>query len=234
MKLEKWLVILIIVISLLTLPGCGGVETAAATSQETTKIVLPEPKKDSDTSIEEALWGRRSTRNFSAETITLEQVSQLIWAGQGITDPSGKRTAPSAGALYPLKLYVFIGNVTGAAAGVYVYDPATHSLTRIIDGDQRQALTQAAMGQTSVKQGAIDIVITANYSITTKVYGERGIRFVHLEAGHAAQNICLQAVGLKLATVTVGAFDDASVQHVLGLPDAEVPLYIIPAGNFAD
>jgi SagB-type dehydrogenase family enzyme len=234
MKLKRWLVIFILGISVLILPGCGGVETAAATSQETTKITLPEPAHDSDTSIEETLWGRRSTRNFSEEAITLEQLGQLLWAGQGVTDPSGKRTAPSAGALYPLKLYVVIGKVTGAAAGVYVYDPATHTLKRIIDGDQRQSLAQTALGQTSVKQGAIDIVITANFSITTKVYGERGIRFVHLEAGHAAENICLQAVGLKLATVTVGTFDDASVQHVLGLPDDEVPLYIIPAGNFVD
>jgi SagB-type dehydrogenase family enzyme len=103
-----------------------------------------------------------------------------------------------------------------------------------MDGDQRQALSQAAMGQTSVKQGALDIVITGVYEKVTSKYGERGIRFTHLEAGHAAQNICLQAVGLKLGTVTVGAFDDANVQKVLDLPEDEVPLYIIPAGSVTD
>jgi SagB-type dehydrogenase family enzyme len=234
MKLKSSLALLLIGIFLLMLLGCGGDGTVAATTQDTGKIILSEPAKDSDTSIEEALWGRRSTRSFSEEAITLEQLSQLLWAGQGITDPSGKRTAPSAGALYPIKLYVFIGNVEGVAVGVYVYDPTTHTLTRLIDGDQRQALSQAALGQSSVRQGAVDFVITGVYEIITSKYGERGIRFVHLEAGHAAQNICLQAVGLKLGTVTVGAFDDASVQQVLGLSADETPLYIIPAGNFID
>jgi SagB-type dehydrogenase family enzyme len=161
-------------------------------------------------------------------------LGQLLWAGQGITDPSGKRTAPSAGVLYPLKLYAVVGNVEGIAAGVYEYDPASHTLKKMMDGDQRQALAQAAMGQTSVKQGAVAFVIAANYSITTKVYGDRGIQFVHMEAGHAAQNICLQAVGLKLGTVTVGSFSDASVQQALELPENEIPLYIIPAGNPID
>jgi SagB-type dehydrogenase family enzyme len=234
MKLKGCLVLLIIGIMCLMLVGCGGDGTAVATSEDTGKIILSEPAKDSDTSIEEALWGRRSVRSFSSEAITLEQLSQLLWAGQGITDPSGKRTAPSAGALYPLKLYVFIGNVDGVAAGVYLYDPKTHTLNRIIEGDQRSALSAAALNQPSVRQGAVDIVITGTYEIITSKYGERGVRFTHLEAGHVAQNICLQAVGLKLGTVTVGAFDDASVQKVLGLSADETPLYIIPAGNFVD
>ncbi len=233
--MKKWILPLLLLTTLaITLMGCTNGQVTSAVTQDTSKITLTAPAHDSDTSIEQALWGRRSVRSFSGEAITLEQLSQLLWAGQGITDPSGKRTAPSAGALYPLKLYVIIGNVTGVTAGVYLYDPATHTCKKIIDGDQRQALAQAALGQTSVKQAPIDIVITAVYEITTSKYGDRGVRFVHLEAGHAAENMCLQAVGLKLGAVTVGAFDDASVQRVLGLSSDETPLYILPVGNTVD
>ncbi len=232
----KNIIVLLLVLAALviTAGGCVGFTVTSAVTQDPNKIVLPEPAHDSDTSIEAALWARRSTRNFSEEAITLEQLGQLLWAGQGITDPSGKRTAPSAMALYPLKVYAVVGNVEGVAAAIYAYDPTTHTLSRLIDGDQRQALAQAATGQTSVKQGAVAFVITAVYEAETRMFDDRGIRFVHLEAGHAAQNICLQAVGLKLGTVTVGSFTDASVQKVLGLPDDEIPLYIIPAGNFVD
>jgi len=230
MEYKRWSAIVPLMIMLLVLSlGCT-VETVNST-EVVMKITLPEPVYDSETSLEEALLARRSVRNYSEEPITLQQLSQLLWAGQGITDPSGKRTAPSAGALYPLKLYVVAGNVDGLAVGIYEYEPDTHTLVKIMDGDQRSSLTQAALGQTSVEQGAIDIVITAIYEITTVKYGERGIRYVHMEAGHAAQNICLEAVVLELGAVTVGAFDDAGVRQVLELPDDEVPLYIIPAGN---
>jgi len=219
------LMIILLVLSI----GCT-VETVSST-EVVMKITLPEPVYDSETSLEEALLARRSVRDFNEESVTLQQLSQLLWAGQGITDPSGKRTAPSAGALYPLKLYVVAGNVEGLAVGIYEYEPETHTLVKIMDGDQRQSLAQAALGQTSVENGAINIIITAIYEITTVKYGERGIRYVHMEAGHAAQNICLEAVVLKLGAVTVGAFDDAGVQQVLQLHDDEVPLYIIPLGN---
>jgi len=219
------LMIILLVLSI----GCT-VETVSST-EVVMKITLPEPVYDSETSLEEALLARRSVRDFNEESVTLQQLSQLLWAGQGITDLSGKRTAPSAGALYPLKLYVVAGNVEGLAVGIYEYEPETHTLVKIMDGDQRQSLAQAALGQTSVENGAINIIITAIYEITTVKYGERGIRYVHMEAGHAAQNICLEAVVLKLGAVTVGAFDDAGVQQVLQLHDDEVPLYIIPLGN---
>jgi SagB-type dehydrogenase family enzyme len=230
MEYKRWAAIIPVIIMLLVLSiGCT-TNTVSSTETEM-KITLPEPFYDSGTSLEEALLARRSVRSFREEPITLQQLSQLLWAGQGITDPSGKRTAPSAGALYPLKLYIVVGNVEGLAAGVYEYEPETHTLVKTIDGDQRQSLAQAALGQTSVQQGAIDIIITAIYEITTVKYGERGIRYVHMEAGHAAQNICLEVVALELGAVTVGAFDDADVQQVLELPDDEVPLYIIPVGN---
>ena len=198
---------------------------------EETTIVLPEPVYDSDVSLEETLLERRSIRDYSEEPVTLPQLSQLLWAGQGITDPSGKRTAPSAGGLYPLEVYVVVGNVDGISAGIYQYDPQTHTLKKIRDGDQRQALAQVALNQEWVINGAIDFVITAIYERTTGKYGERGIRYVHIEAGHAAQNICLQAVALELGAVTVGAFDDEGILEVLGLSTDEVPLYIIPVGH---
>ena len=230
MEKKRWAAVIPIILVLLVLSlGCS-TETVSST-EVVMKITLPEPVYDSHTSLEEVLLARRSVRNFSEEPITLQQLSQLLWAGQGITDPSGKRTAPSAGALYPLKLHVVVGNVEGLAAGIYQYEPETHTLVKTSDGDQRLSLAQVALGQTCVEQGAVDIIITAVYEITTVKYGERGIRYVHIEAGHVGQNICLEAVALELGAVTVGAFDDAGVQQVLELPEDEVPLYIIPVGN---
>ncbi len=230
MECKRWVVIIPVLVIFLVFPfGC--VTEEASLTEIEMKISLPEPEHDSDTSLEQALLNRRSVRSFSGEAITLQQLSQLLWAGQGITDPSGKRTAPSAGGLYPLKLYVVAGSVEGLTAGIYEYEPEIHALKKIKDGDQRQSLSEVALNQKWVGQGAIDIVITAIYEITTVKYGERGVRYVHMEAGHAAQNICLEAVALKLGAVTVGAFDDTGVQEVLGLPEDEIPLYIIPAGN---
>jgi SagB-type dehydrogenase family enzyme len=164
----------------------------------------------------------------------LAELSQILWAAQGITDPSGFRTAPSAGALYPLEVYIVVGNVAGVPAGIYKYRPDSHSMAKVGDGDQRQALAQVALSQECIQQGAIDIVITAVYERVTGKYGDRGVRYVHLEAGHAAQNICLQVVALKLGTVTVGAFDDADVKTVLGAATDEEPLYILPVGRIGN
>jgi SagB-type dehydrogenase family enzyme len=232
----KKFIALLLVLTLLVIMinGCTEGNATSAVGGDAVEIVLPQPAEDSDTSIEEALLGRRSIRDYSGEAITLEQLSQLLWAAQGITNPSGWRTAPSAGGLYPLKVYVVIGNVEGVDAGIYEYEPGKHALKKIKDGDQRQSLMQAGLNQEWIGQGAIDIVITAVYEITTSKYGDRGVMYVHMEAGHATQNICLQAVGLKLGTVTVGAFENEKVQDVLGVPDDVVPLYIMPVGNLID
>ena len=179
---------------------------------EEIRISLSEPRYDSDVSIEEALLNRRSVRQFSSEPLTLEEVSQLVWAAQGITDPRGLRTAPSAGALYPLELYVVVGNIEDLTEGVYRYSPQEHELEKVLDGDLRADLSEAAMGQASVRGAAVDIVITAVYERTTVQYGDRGIRYVHLEAGHAAQNLCLQATAMDLGIVTAGAFSDDQVK----------------------
>jgi len=224
------IVILPLLAGVLLLPaGCS--KTEASSPVVESMIALPEPVHDSDTSVEEALLGRRSVRSFSGKAMTLAQLGQLLWAGQGITDPSGKRTAPSAGALYPLELYTVVGNVEGIAPGVYRYVPKTHELAKVLDGDSRKALSQAALNQPSITQGALDIVIAAVYERVTDKYGERGTKYVHMEAGHAAQNICLETVALKLGTVTIGAFEDDRVKQGVELPSDEQPLYLIPVGH---
>jgi SagB-type dehydrogenase family enzyme len=195
------------------------------------RIELPEPLFDGDVSVEEALLARRSTREYSGEPLTLQEVSQLLWVAQGITDPRGFRTAPSAGALYPLEVYVVVGDIEYLAEGVYKYKPHGHELMKVLDGDRRTELAKAALDQTWIEEAAIDVVITAVYERTTMKYGERGIRYVHIEVGHAAQNLCLQATAMDLGIVTVGAFYDEQVTEILNLPEKENPLYIIPIGR---
>lgn len=174
---------------------------------------------------------RRSVREYADGSLTLQEVSQLLWAAQGITDPQGLRTAPSAGALYPLEVYLVTGDVDGLAPGVYKYKPDGHEILRVLDDDREVSLASAASGQASVREAAINIVITAVYERTTVKYGERGVRYVHLEAGHVAQNIFLQATALNLGLVTVGAFSDEQVKNILSPPEDEQPLYIIPVGR---
>jgi len=195
------------------------------------RIKLPEPRYDSNVSIEEALLRRRSIREYTGEPLTLQEVSQLLWSAQGITDLRGFRTAPSAGALYPLEVYVAVGDVENLTKGVYKYRPQEHEIIKVLDGDKRADLAKAALGQAWVKEAAVDIVVSAVYERTTVKYGDRGIRYVYVEAGHAAQNLCFQATAMDLGTVTVGAFYDEQVKEVLNLPEDEQPLYIIPVGK---
>lgn len=196
------------------------------------KIKLLEPEYDSNTSVEQALLERRSVRAYKDEPLTLTEVSQLLWAAQGITDPrKGFRTAPSAGALYPLEVYVVINNAEGVAKGVYKYKPHEHELVKVRNGNVRDELVVAALEQTWVGECAIVIVFSAVYERTTQKYGDRGIRYVHMEAGHAAQNVYLQAVSLNLGTVVVGAFKDDEVRKILNMSDEEHPLYIMPVGK---
>lgn len=191
---------------------------------------LPEPVYKSNTSVEEALLERRSIRTYSKENLTIEEVSQLLWAAQGITAPAwGGRTAPSAGATYPLELYLVVGDVTGLDKGVYKYIPDGHVIKKVMEGDIREELAVAALGQRWVRDAPINIVFTAVYERTTKRYGDRGIRYVHMEVGHAAQNVHLQAVSLNLGTVVVGAFRDDVVKKIMNIP--EDPLYIMPVGR---
>jgi len=203
-------------------------------TEDSITIALPEPRYDSDISVEEAILQRRSVRDYTDEALTLPELAQLLWAAQGLTRSSGKRAAPSAGATYPLEIYAVTGNVEGIANGIYRYKPHQNELVKVVDGEQREALAQATLDQQFIAQAAVNLVITAIYERTTQRYGERGIRYVHMEAGHAAQNVCLQAVALKLGTVVVGAFHDDQICEILKLPDNEVPLYIIPVGKLTD
>jgi SagB-type dehydrogenase family enzyme len=218
--------------------GCGGEEKAPVniplntstamppTSPLTAAYPLPEPKTSGLVSLEAALQSRRSRRDFTSQELNPGEISQLLWAAQGITDPRGFRTAPSAGALYPLELYIV------TADGVFHYLPQQHALEVIRGGDHRTALHDAALGQDPVLEAPLVMVIAAVYERTQAKYGpERSPRYVHLEAGHAAQNVLLQAVALDLGAVPIGAFYDAEVQAILGLPEDHEPLYLIPIGH---
>ena len=228
---KRWLTMVpVLILALNFLFACKPAETNSSIEDNAT-IILPEPRYDSSISIEETLLKRRSVRDYSSKALTLQEVSQLLWAAQGITDPRGLRTAPSAGALYPLEVYVVVGSVENLATGVYKYQPHQHELVKVLEGDQRESLAAAALDQSCVERSAIDIVITAIYERTTGKYGDRGIRYVHMEAGHAAQNVYLQAVAMNLGMLVVGAFYDDQVKEILDLPENEAPLYIMPVGR---
>jgi len=194
-------------------------------------VKLPEPRYDSGVSLEQSLLQRRSVRNYTDDHLTLQEVAQLLWAAQGTSDPRGLRTSPSAGAKYPLKAYVVVGNAEDLVPGVYRYDPDEHRLTMTLEGDKRAELADAALSQHFIAEGAVAIVLTAVYERTTLTYGDRGVRYVHMEAGHAAQNVYLQATAMDQGTVAVGAFYDEQVASLLGMPDQEQPLYILPVGR---
>lgn len=195
------------------------------------RIILPKPLFDGKFSTEEALKRRRSVRAYGDKPLTLQEVSQILWAAQGITGSYGMRTAPSAGALYPIELYLVAGRIDELAAGIYRYRPKGHELLKLAEGDKRRDLYLAALEQESVRDGAAAIVIAAVYGRTTIKYGKRGMRYVHMEVGSVAQNIYLQAASLKLGTVFIGAFDDDMVKRVINMPDGEEPLAIMPLGR---
>lgn len=181
--------------------------------------------------VEDAVRQRRSVRDFARGALTLDEISQLLWAGQGITAPEQFRTAPSAGALYPLGLMLIAEDVENLEPGVYRYVPETHALDLVMAGHRLAQLASAALGQGCVAAGAAALVFFAVYEHTTRKYGQRGVRYVHMEVGHAAQNVHLEAVALGLGTVMVGAFDDARVAEVAELSEDEAPLAIIPVGR---
>lgn len=201
-------------------PGHGSME-----------IKLSQPVRNSKTSIEKALLNRRSIRSYKNEALKLSDISQLLWAAQGITDSRGFRTAPSAGALYPVELYLAAGNVQNLPEGIYKYRPLKHELVMIAEGDIRNRLSSAALGQPCVRNSAAVIVISVVYERVTVKYMSRGIRYVHIEAGHVAQNIYLQSVSLNLGTVIIGAFDDEEVKKVMNMDKDEEPLCIMPVGK---
>ena len=194
-------------------------------------IALPEPRFDGDVSLEASVHERRSVREYSSRPLSLADVGQLLWAAQGVTSRDDRRSAPSAGALYPLELYLVAGDVESLPAGLYRYTPRGHRLQHVGDGDLRNSLAKATLGQSWVRRAPAVLVIAAVYERSAKKYGQRARRYSHIETGHVAQNVYLQAVALGLGTVIVGAFDDAEVQQVLDLPDDHAPLAVMPVGH---
>ncbi len=195
-------------------------------------IKLPEPDEYGTISVEEAIEKRRSVRSFQDKEISLDDVSRLLWAAQGIThEERGLRSSPSAGATYPLEIYLVVGRVESVDAGVYRYLPEKNSLELVLENDVRKNLQKAALGQDFISEAPISIVISGIYERTTSVYGERGEMYVHMEVGHAAQNIYLQCESLSLGTVVVGAFEDERVKEVLALSENKKPFYVLPIGK---
>jgi SagB-type dehydrogenase family enzyme len=193
-------------------------------------VSLPAAPAKGAVSLEEALAHRHSVREFARGALTLAEVSRLAWAAQG-ANSNGGRTAPSAGATYPLEVYLVAGNAEGMAAGVYHYVPAQHRLEWVADGDVREPLAVAALNQEWIGNAAMVVVIAAVYHRTTLRYGKRDERYVHMEAGHAAQNLLLEATALGLGATSVGAFNDAEVLRLMHLQDGAEPLYIVPVGR---
>jgi len=218
----------------------------AKRSNPQTTIKLPSPQLKGEVSLEETILRRRSVRRYRAEPLSLSQLSQILWSAQGITGTSGFRAAPSAGATYPLEIFVFIGQQSiissevpigsGQAlkelqAGIYHYEADAHLLSLHKAADLRPDLARAALDQEFIIEAPVVIVICALYDRTSRVYGRRGERYVNIEVGHVGENIHLQALALGLATVEVGAFHDEEVRKVLGVDEQIKPLYIMPVGK---
>ena len=210
----------------------GAVFSSAGPGAQEAAMVLPLPATDGEMSVEAALAARRSVRAFTGAGMSLDTLAQLCWAAQGVSDElRGFRTAPSAGALYPLDLYVAAGEVEGLARGLYRYLPDRHSLAVERSGDLREALAVAALGQSWIAEAPVAFIIVGVPERAERRYGPRAVRYTILEAGHAAQNLSLQAVALELGTTVVGAFADRELRRTLELPADHDPLYIIPAGE---
>ena len=215
---------------IIMLVGCESVEQIPGQATGDS-IALPPPVYESKMSVEQALLERRSVRAYSAEPLTLPEISQLLWAAQGITHPSGFRTVPSAGGLYPLEIFLLAGEVTDLEAGIYRYQSETHELRFILEGDHRQELSRAALNQSAILEAPAVIIIAAVYERTMVKYGERGVQYVHIEVGAASENIYLQAESLGLGTVFIGAFHDGEVRKILQLGAGEQPLGLMPVGR---
>ncbi len=198
-------------------------------------VKLPEPDLKGNMSVEEVIQNRRSVRVYADKSLSLTDVSQLMWAAQGITDEETNfRTTPSSGRTYPLEVYLVVGNggVEGVEEGIYHYNTTNHELEKMLSGDRRSDLSKAANGQGAVADAPVDIVITGNYQRTMNKYGNNNlsVRFVHLEAGHAGENIYLEATARGLVTVSIGSFNDDTVKALLNVPEDETTFYIFPVG----
>jgi len=208
------------------MPSGTGDDVEQKKSRSADTIALPAPAREDRMSLEEAIARRHSVREFTKAVLNERELSQLLWATQGMTRPEGYRTAPSAGALYPLEVYV------ATPSGFYHYEPRPHQLKRLSDRDLRPAVYRAGLQQEPLLEAPAVFVIAAVYERTAQKYGQaRAPRYVHMEAGHAAQNLLLQAVALGLGGVPIGAFHDDEVRSALSLPIDHRPIYLIPVGH---
>lgn len=207
----------------------GGRVHAFALSEPTpvksTMLHLPKPALDGTMSLEESLRYRRSVRDFTQESLSQQEISSILWAAQGVTDDANYRTAPSAGARYPIKLHV------ATQDGLFAYANHNHTLTRLNPVDVRPMIVETALGQKFIGDAGLVVILSANLAESIQLHGEKAMRYIYLEAGHIAQNIHLEAASLGLASSPVAAFDEASLQAVLGFPEAWVPIYVIPVGH---
>ena len=232
MKRTKFLLIavrVVIVFVVITMLCQKGVWLSSAQAQEqksaTSVIDLPTPIIDGSTSIEKALSERRTARSYSDKPLSLADISQLLWAAQGITEPKrGLRTAPSAQASYLMKVYILAGKVADLTTGMYQYQPQGHKLAKIADGDIKANL-YSVTPQKPINNAPAAIVITGLSNKAKNPY------WIYLEAGHIAQNICLEAVSRNVGTVTMAGFKPEEVKKALKLPDNEQPVYIMPIGK---
>jgi len=196
-------------------------------------IALPEPDLAGQETLERTIARRRSIREFAPGAMSVAELGQLLWAAQGVSDPSGLRTAPSAGALYPLELYAILAASGDLEAGIYHYLPRRHGLELVAPGDFRAEFAAAALMQEWTAQAGLVLIVAAAVARTTVKYGERGRRYVAIEAGHAVQNVYLQAVSLGLGATEVGAFGDNAVARLVGLPGGEEPITSVVVGRLA-
>ena len=244
-----FLVVMLVIVSLVP----AGPAVAQLEVRTTNPIPLPEPRLDGPASVEQALSQRRSIRRYARSSLRLADLGQLLWAAQGITRPmeesppgfswewrGGMRTAPSAGALYPLELYAVVGDVEELESGVYQYLPVEHALARVASpdavpvfgaDDRRETLSGAALRQLAIRNAPAVLVLAGVVERTATKYGDRAERYVHIEVGAAAQNVYLECESLELGTVFIGAFDDEAVAGVLGLPGDERVYGMMPIGH---
>jgi len=240
MKSKKYFILVLILILYST--ACGQQDEKEQIKGEShMTIELPKPETTGKISLEECLSKRRSVRHFSNLPITIKEISQLLWAAYGITQAiadapafvrGGLRTAPSAGALYPLEIYVLAANVEGISPGIYKYDSEKHNLKLIKSGDKRKELSSAALSQKQIELAPVTFIYSAIFERTTGKYGQRGRdRYVCMDLGHSAENLCLQATALGLGVCTMGAFNDDDVKKVVGMSKEEEAIYILPVGR---
>lgn len=194
-------------------------------------VALPKPRTESKLSVEAALKKRRTVRSFLRMPLSLAEVSQLLWAAQGVTDREGNRTAPSPGQTHAIEVYLAAGDVTDLPAGIYRYRPRKHELERLGDRDVRKEIASVTCGQEWVGGAAAIIILAAVPERTRDLFGERGLRFICMEAGHVSENIFLQALAMRLGNAFVGRFEESRVRSITGIPPEEEPLALVPVGK---